>query len=870
MKLKRTLFFAGSALGGIMLGYILEPSLRSITVASDPAPSSDLASKSKQETEEKDDTSKKKGTKKTVDIDSLLAGGGSGDEEDIDVDIDTDTDDVDIADVDDDGEIKKLRSFVRTAGKKAQPAIEESYTGDLSASAWSNPKALKARLETAIRSQIRSDDGAELEVFIKKPENRLMLAQWQMLHNGDIDALSKLMRSDDAARILEPLLNDLPWMAGFVFDGELERTDVALGILYHLRKVDPNMDMIEMTEQDDSAHPAPTIKRRIAGAIAAEFARQSWYGAGKELSAEEVRIMKRDGIPMPRTAGGRKGKEDVYQLARERYQFFAESAEKRLLNSDFFVLPNWQLRFVCGWKGNSPHGTPETMRWLRDNNAVPISSLMGVSGQVAYLPTNIFGDSIHGPFYYQPFEHLYPENRNKMVRDIGAVCGGISHFCASTANANGIPAITMGEPGHCAFAIYHDKTWHAGYSLSKERSPHWPIWGKSSWSRLQAYADMYEDGEVTRTAQLLATLGNLLSVKAKANPRLALSVYEYAITTQPLFQPVWEAYVQTASTTLHRNPAAWMAVNTFLCEALAPKSPESCANYLRDTIYPTMLTAFRQADMKIKAYNTFFANLDKQEESIWDMDGLLDMQYAPLPKGPARMKYFRTVVDTACEKPQFSLMITWALRTAFHDSKPVYNDLIEYVESRRETSKDVVTIDAAIIRAMEEVGDRERFAQYSAPYLKEKTTLPTFVQPDGELITEGVLVKLSDYHPDDKKSVVYHASALTENGGAIKSLGGKHQTVTLELERAKRIGGIVIVPNGGFGSYLQWHIDISRDGKTWERLIELPDSYDKPVLRVILNRNIPSAKYIRIDSGKDQNKGIDFKALLIYDNSKSK
>ena len=42
-----------------------------------------------------------------------------------------------------------------------------------------------------------------------------MLAQWELLHLSDMDALSKLMKDRETAEDLALLLNDLPWVSSF-------------------------------------------------------------------------------------------------------------------------------------------------------------------------------------------------------------------------------------------------------------------------------------------------------------------------------------------------------------------------------------------------------------------------------------------------------------------------------------------------------------------------------------------------------------------------------------------------------------------------------------------------------------------------------
>ena len=147
--------------------------------------------------------------------------------------------------------------------------------------------------------------------------------------------------------------------------------------------------------------------------------------------------------------------------------------------------------------------------------------------------------------------------------------------------------------------------------------------------------------------------------------------------------------------------------------------------------------------------------------------------------------------------------------------------------------------------------------------------MPEFEPVGGNLVSAGGLVTLSKYH-DDQSTIIHHAAALTEKGGHIFSAFGKHQKVTIELPKKSRIGGIVIIPTNGCGSYRTWGIEISTDGKTWKKLADLPDGSKEPCMRICIKRSHPTAKFIRIDSGEDQLVGINFKAVLVYDNKKVK
>lgn len=751
-----------------------------------------------------------------------------------------------------------------------RPVREPAHKSNFSPAVWKQPKVLKRRLAGRLRTRLKGVDQDSIEKYLQDPEVRLMLAQWELLNRCDLDALSALMKDRETCESLAPLLNDLQWIADFVYDGELTKGEVALSMLAHFRQVDPKMD--EEVLVDGGDRPSNVgLKRRVAGAIAIQFTRNGWYGEDRELSREELESMKDLGYIMPTLPGGKKGKnkKDVYRAARERYLYFAESIDQDRLNGYFAQLPTWLIHYCCGWKGNSPFGTANTMRWLRDNCAAPSRAYTGMAFQVPYLPTNVYGDSIFSPWYYQPFDVLYPDNFAKETRDVGAVCGGLSHFGTSAACANGVPAITMGEPGHCAYAVFFDGKWHGANSLSEDRHPHWSSWGEFTWSALQMQTAMYMQGAITRDAQMVCTLATMLG--EHNNPVNALKLFELSVQMQPLYRPVWDFYMDTAARSLGKRPRKWLGVNEFVCTSITPEHPEMCSKFLLERIYPSMLKTLRSPKQKLAAFEAYFKHLNINEKAQWEFHLLLDMQYQSLGKARThKEKFMQILVDNVALHPEFCQMIAWAVKTAHGEGKPFAKKVMAMIEKAIEEhpdSKDLIS--CGVIRGAEEIGDMELANLWSQDYLDSGKKMPEYEPAGGNLVSAGGLVTLSKYN-DDQSNIIHHAAALTEKGGHIYSAFGKHQTVTVELPKKTRIGGIIIIPTNGCGSYRTWKIEVSADGQTWKTLTELPDGSKEPYIRVCIKRSHPMAKFIRIDSGEDQLVGINFKAILVYDNKKVK
>ncbi|MBR1996915.1 MAG: hypothetical protein IJ993_00730 [Akkermansia sp.] len=757
--------------------------------------------------------------------------------------------------------------------EQQKPFREQTFTGKLNPTAWNSPKTLKRNLAAKVRTHLKGTDQQAVENLLLDPEVRLMLAQWELLNRSNLDTLGKLMRNTGYRESLTPLLNDLEWVSGFVYDAELQNAEIALAMIAHFQQVDPDM---AKDVQHEGIKPSPWLKRRVAGAIATQFTRHGWYGEDKELTKEELAEMKKLGYFMPTLPGERKrgrNKQDVYRAARERYLYFAESIDKGLLHTSFWQLPTWQLHYVCGWKGNSPFGTASTMRWLRDNCAAPAAAYVNMCRQVPYLPTNVYGDSIHSEWYYQPFDVLYPGNFAKETRDVGAVCGGLSHFGASSACANGVPAITMGEPAHCAYAVYFDGAWHPANSLHPEerRSPHWSIWGETTWAALQLQEDMYTRGAITRNAQMLVTLASIMA--ENRNPLSALPLYELAVQMQPLYKPVWGLYLSTAAKTLGKRPLRWLGVNEFVCNSIAPQHPKSCALLLQESVYPGMLTALRSPKQKLAAYEAYLTNLTTNEKEQWDYRALLTAQYNSLGKALSHKEhYMQMLIDNVAKSAEFGHWVAWAVITAHQENKSMFKKVLGMLESavaRHPETKDAVC--SGIIRGAEEIGDIELANLWSTGYLDSGKNMPGFEPVGGNLVSAEGLVKLGSY-ADDQSLVLHHAAALTEKGGSICTQPNVQAFVTVELPEKEHIGGIVLVGNGVLSVRGYLVVEISTDGKNWKHLVELSrEESGKKLARLNLTRNHPSAKFIRITdhavSGEAQ---INLKAILVYDNKKVK
>ena len=358
-----------------------------------------------------------------------------------------------------------------------------------------------------------------------------------------------------------------------------------------------------------------------------EFSRRGWFDDEFENDKEEAR---------------KKGPTRIYA----RFKFFAESWREKRLNVLFDDLDYWDTRIVVGVTGRTNNiyfGSEDSLRWGQDNVKLPEAGYASTRDifQMPYRLWNKIGDSVHTNDYYAPFREWYQRNQLKMAREVGCVCGGVSHYGASAACANGVPAVTMGEPGHCAFAVRVGKKWRDNNSVSWERSLHWRIWDETDWEFLHLTQEVCGDPEKTIPSFRIATLARLAaSEDEKPGTNVVLSLYEYALKKQPLNFPVWREYLQFAAEKKKDDKNFWKDVHKNIVESFLPSFPASGAVTLCKYVYPTLLPLLGSDDEKIALYADFWEKAESQGAGgRWNWEAVWDYQAKTVGEGAGPKTY---------------------------------------------------------------------------------------------------------------------------------------------------------------------------------------------------------------------------------------
>lgn len=128
-----------------------------------------------------------------------------------------------------------------------------------------------------------------------------------------------------------------------------------------------------------------------------------------------------------------------------RYEAFMQWDAEGVLFASFRDLCTWELRYVVGsWASNAD------LDWARANIKPELRGRDRVgegAHMLAYNDANKSGVSVQaGRKFYDDKPMTLP-----IMLEYGGVCGAISRFGTSMSQAFGVPAMPIGQPGHCAF-----------------------------------------------------------------------------------------------------------------------------------------------------------------------------------------------------------------------------------------------------------------------------------------------------------------------------------------------------------------------------------------------------------------------------------
>ncbi len=615
--------------------------------------------------------------------------------------------------------------------------------------------------------------------------------------------------SPKGATLMEKIAADPEWMKQFAFSGECVRPGMALSIMLKIAEKNPDFFTNRMV-------------RDIATATALEYAKSSWN----------------------------------QQDAVDRAAYYIRSYKAGRLNNVFDDLPFWQRRMVCGCKGDNAYGSVASLEWSLENVHLPADQYTGSCWRCAYRLRNIYGDSIHGADYYSPWDASYPENRTALTYLVGGVCGSLSHFGAFSALANGIPALTAGEPGHCAFIVLVGNKWTPAYSLSWDRGLHWqPFANVHSYSALHSATELYD-----KAASKDTTLSNTLRVAgnvyvAKGDLKNASECFKSAVETQPRNFMVWREWW----TALNNGGSAadWLELNDTLCKNLVPLYPEMAFEVLQKGALAGMTAALDKKQLR-KCALDFWRACGTMGPDRWHIERLANAQLEKLgisAKTPKELcSFYGDVLGATASSSQYmSVILGWGNNLSGKLNEADRKDFMAAMVQGLQKGKGMKPEDrdkllAPAILTAEKNRDMDTF-QSLAKMLPDKYKKPANVLPKhepfpGKLASQGGLVWASSTSQWD--SPCSHWGLLESCGGTFHTAKDKDAYVVVQLPRQVNVTGVVLVTNpGNLHRLHNMKIQVSEDGENWTDVHQFGQCTQR-VMRADLGAKLPLAKYVRI------------------------
>ena len=687
---------------------------------------------------------------------------------------------------------------------------------DFAPDAWKKPDIIYKDLLERVLGKIGDGNEEAVWAYLAEPANRLDLARITLIRKVGYEGIRKVAEQKMGSALLFELSSDLDWINGVVFSGPTDR--LGQGLIY--------LAKIYSLYSEDMQDPTT---RRIAATTATEFARERY--SEKDM------------------------------LARFAYYFSSYQAGK--LNILFNDLAYWETRLVTGCKEPGGWGSPQSLAWQRDNVRLPVEGYLGASGQLVYRLRNVAGDSVFSGDYLGPILNYTKNTTAWAHREIGGVCGACSHYGAYGALASGLPAMTMGEPGHCAYVVRVGNEWRKGYSIYWQHGMHKTFWGMHDWDFLILMQDLYTERNKTMVSDELVALAELLA--SRRMMKSAIDCFDAAVVSQPLNWPAWVSYAAYLKQKAPQNKEKWKEMHDRVVETMAVKFHNCAATLLSRYVYPHLLPLEPNRRERNKMFAAFFKQCKTFGTNRWDIAPLLSAHMAGCPNPEEQLAYMKEALNTLMDKPDYSgAVLAWGLD--FIASVPgsdaeneklqeEFSELVVKTMSRARTTKK--TIDATWAALGEAIytaasnGDKRTFqaigklASRKCKKMFPKNKFKFRAFPGKIVSAKGIIRTATTLSPGQMPHCCLHWAVLQKTGGNIPAKFEGNSGMTIELESNSQLSGLVCLFGENARRDRDFKVEVSDDGQNWEP-VRAKCEISGAVIRCDLRDAAPCARFVRL------------------------
>lgn len=552
-----------------------------------------------------------------------------------------------------------------------------------------------------------------------------------------------------------------------------------------------------------------------------------------------------------------------------RYQIFKKLHQENKLHPGFLKLRPWEIRFVTGI-----HWDDQSYEWLNERINLPWRRYTDACWAAPYTGNNFFGDTIQGPLFYVPWRSVNGDAEN--TRIIGGVCGGLSHFGTMAAQAHGIPAYPVGQPGHCAYAVRVRRgEWKGGFG-GPDGGMHNYIFGSEAPTSYLLMEAVFADNEKIDQACRWAAQARL--DEALDNKDKAIQAWQEALKQTPL-HPFFRAELQR------------------LLQEKQGMQPIDWYVYAKDALSHYKGNGFAAFNILKDVQNKFLMDIPPAERIAWFRDlhetiastptswavkfqPVLDSQAAFLTTPREKADYLETVLSAHLKTgdgTNFGQALEWAVKT-FVENGQADTFSNAFAKVAQQAGGAGASGAAPDPKKLKEAYGKAIYATEVARSIPAFQTLSkaaaAFSDADASANTVNAAVPQGwKFVPADgmvRCSTTCQWDSPWDHINLLRPCGGSHHTdketspnVIVELKNGVNLAGLIITKrNGNEDRMKKMEISTSTDGATW---FPLASTDDMPREWVITAPEGARAKWIKVEAKNAQPEFMHLRHILVYE-----
>lgn len=506
-----------------------------------------------------------------------------------------------------------------------------------------------------------------------------------------------------------------------------------------------------------------------------------------------------------------------------RYNFFQKNAKRGVMHPGYKHLRPWELRFTVGIPQQD--WDDQSFEWALENINVPWDRYDYACWAAIYTDPSLFGDSVQGGMYNFPYADI---SWAEATHRNGGVCGAMSHLGCVAAMAHGIPAYTVGQPGHCAYAFRIKRgDWRGGFG-GPDGGMHNRIFGNQAPTSYLLMETVFKDDATIEKAYRHSFCAE--AAEAIGDTDAAIAMWEKTLELSPL------------------HPFFRASYHKLLKEK--GFTPDQAYHYLCKLIPLYKENGFASVDVAKDLQEQINAMTDEQKAEIYgkmhemiagtpsswavNIEPIMKSQADSLQHDAAREKYLTSLFAThmgSTDATTFGKVLEWGVKTYVEGGKEqvfskAFSMAAEQAAKRgnggkdaEQTKKMAQAYNKAIIAA-EQARSAPAFRSITEAAVKAGNECPVNIplkaaqQLPGKP-AQAALFRISTTAQWD--SPAWHINVTTPTGGKCHTSKEEKPHMIVELPERKSLTGCIIrKTDGNEGRMKKATVYTSEDGATWK------------------------------------------------------